>query len=155
MAAPLNKQPIFTATPILIAKGLDIQRNIADTYDTSNCTDIYVDDSTYGSLISKITVMANANISIPARVSSKRVDLYVYNKESGKYALYQSKFMTGINEIVDSDTIPSVVFEFPQGLVTPKGSKLALSATENYSNSGEYGDYVSIIIEGGTYDQPA
>jgi hypothetical protein len=153
MAAPLNKQPIFTATPILIVKGTDIQQNTSNTYNTDNCTDIYVDDSTYGSLITKITV--NANGKIGANVSNKRIDLYILNKESEKYVLYQSRYMTGISGITPVDTIPSVIFEFPQGLITQPTSKLALSATENNSNSGEDGDYVSIIIEGGTYDQPA
>jgi hypothetical protein len=153
MPAPLNKQPIFTATPILVSIGTDIQRNADDTVDTNKCTVIYTDNSSWGSLITKITVQANAGIGY--KVSNKRVDLYIStDSDSAVYALYQSKYMVGDGDLQQEDEIPSVVFEFPEGLVVKSGKKLALSATENNANSGEDGDKVSIIVEGGTYDDP-
>lgn len=154
MAAPLNKQPIFTATPILISIGTDIQRNVADTVNTNKCTTIYTDGSNFGSLITKITVKANAGIGYI--VSSKRVDLYIStDDDAALFGLYQSKFMVGDGDLQIADEIPSVVFEFPEGLIVKPGKKLALSATENNDNSGEDGDKVTIIVEGGTYDDPS
>lgn len=155
MPAPalLNKQPIFTATPIIVSLGTDLTRNIGDTYQTNTVTSIYTDSTTYGSLISKITV--NANAVLGTVVSNKRIDLYIYNPDEGSFYLYASKYMTGDNSIAVADTIPSVVFEFPTGLILSPGKGLGLSTTENYSNSGNQGDLVSVVIEGGTYDQPA
>ena len=153
MGAPatLNKQPIFTATPITICIGTDIQKNKGKTYGTSEVTTVYTDATTYGSMINKVTV--NANGIIGGTVSGKRVDLYISNTEdSSLYDLYASKYMTGLDPITSESTIPSVVFEFPTGLVLSPGKKLALSATTNAADSTYDGDYVSIIVEGGTYD---
>lgn len=151
--ATLNKQPIFTATPILVSLGTDIQRNAGTTYKTDKCTTIYNDTTTYGSLISKITVKGNAGVG--SKISTKRVDLYVsLDEDATQFGVYQSQFMVGTTIAEDTREIPTVVFEFPEGLVVKPGKKLALSATENYDHSGETGDYLSIVVEGGTYDQP-
>lgn len=150
-AIVLNKQPIFTATPITICIGRDIAKNISSTYLTTDVTTVYTDATTYGSMINKVTV--NANAVKENKVSGKRVDLYISNTEdSSEYSLYASKYMTGLDPITTGSTIPSVVFEFPTGLVLSPGKKLALSATENSNSSGFSGDLVSIIVEGGTYD---
>ena len=153
MGAPatLNKQPIFTATPIAICIGTDIAKNTTSTYLTTDVTKIYTDATTYGSMINKVTV--NANAAKENTISGKRVDLYISNTEdSSLYQLYASKYMTGLDPITTGSTIPSVVFEFPTGLVLSPGKQLALSATENSDSSGFSGDLVSIIVEGGTYD---
>jgi hypothetical protein len=47
------------------------------------------------------------------------------------------------------------VFEFPQGLITTPGTVLAISSTTNEDTTDEIGDRVTVIVEGGTYDQPA
>lgn len=141
----LNKQPIFTATPILDSLGLTPTENTDNTYNTSDATNIYTDSSTYGSMITKITV--NANGKLTAEVVSQRVDLYVFDSKSSKYNLLSSKFMIGIASLTSTDPVPSVVFEFTEGLLVPPGGKLALSSTSATP--------VTIIVEGGTYDQPA
>jgi hypothetical protein len=157
MAGGLNKQPIFTATPLTVCIGTDIEKNTGDTYYTDVVTTIYSDASTYGTMISKVTVKANATLAAGENtVSSKRIDFYISNDgDSSKFDLYATQYMTGLATITAASTVPSVVFEFPTGLVLSPGKKLALSATENNANSSYDGDFVSIIIEGGTYDQPA
>jgi hypothetical protein len=155
MASLVNRQPIFTAIPILVSIGTDIEKNTDDTYNTTKCTVIYTDSSTYGSLITKITVRANANTGIPAVVSAKRVDLYIsLDSDTDRYGLYQSIYIRETS-ITPSVEVPSAVFQFPDGLIVKPGKKLALSATETFTGSDDVGDYVSVIVEGGTYDQPA
>jgi hypothetical protein len=145
MPTILNKQPIFTATPITVCLGVNLQENTGDTHKTDKATTIYADNTVYGSLITKITI--NSNAKIGADVSDKRIDLYISDSDnSGDFNLYTSKYMIGINSITQSDLIPSVVFEFPTGLILSPGKILALSTTNA-------GDLVSIIVEGGTYDQ--
>ena len=151
-SAILNKQPIFTSTPIIALNGRDVVRNIENTYQTDNVTPIYHDVTTYGSCITKITV--NANGILGGDITAKRVDLYI-STDGIVYNLFTSKFMTGLSNTTPSDTIPSVIFEFPNGLITPTGTYLGLTATDNFASTDKIGDYSSVIIEGGTYDQPA
>lgn len=151
MGAPatLNKQPIFTATPIITSAGVDLVRNVGDTYTTNSATEIYHDDTSYGSSITKITV--NANGFIDDVVTAKRIDLYI-GKDGASYKLLASKFMTGLDPITTTSTIPSVVFEFPNGLITSPNTYLALTTTDNSNHTERRGDLVSIVVEGGTYD---
>ena len=154
MAGTLNKQPIFTATPITVSLGLDLEKNERATFGTGNVTPIYQDVTTFGSLITKITVRANSRLDSTA-VSTKRIDLYISDDgDSSFYNLYSSQVMTGVDPIELATPIPSVIFEFPNGLILQPGKKLGLSASTNSSESGNAGDLVSIIVEGGTYDQP-
>ena len=157
MAAPVNKQPIFTATPITVCIGADLTRNPGSTYLSNDVTVVYIDGSTNGTMINKVTVNANATLEAGENtVSSKRIDFYIStDDDSSIYTLYSSKYITGLATITAASTVPSVVFEFPTGLVLSPGKRLALSATENSATSGYNGDLVSIIVEGGTYDQPA
>jgi hypothetical protein len=141
----LNKQPIFTATPILVSLGLTPTQNEHNTYNTDNVTNIYTDNSTYGSMITKITVNTNGKIGITP--PSQRIDLYVYDSITGKHNCLTSKYIEAGNVITQETPIPSSIFEFTEGLILPPGGRLALSSTAPSE--------VSIIIEGGTYDEPA
>jgi len=155
MPATLNRQPIFTAAPITVSLGLDLELNTADTYQTNSVTPIYTDATSYGSLITKITVRANPNIT-SARVSTKRIDLYISDDaDGGLYNLYSSQLMTGADPVGETTPVPSVIFEFPNGLVLQSGKSLGLSTTMDSKTSGYLGDFVSIVVEGGTYDDPS
>jgi hypothetical protein len=149
-SAILNKQPIFTSTPILSVTSGDLIQNRSDTNVTDGATVIYRDMSTYGSSITKITV--NANARLEDSITPKRIDLYISIDGGTTYSLFASKFMTGVAVIETSSTIPSVVFEFPNGLITPTGTYLGLTTTNNYDNTDKIGDLVSVVVEGGTYD---
>jgi len=107
MAGGLNKQPIFTATPITVCIGTDIEKNTGDTYYTDKVTTIYTDASTYGTMINKVTVNANATLTAGEDVvSSKRIDFYISNDgDSSKFDLYASQYMTELNPITAASTI--------------------------------------------------
>lgn len=153
---PLNKQPIFTATPLLITNQFDplIPTSLREP-GMSNFTEIYEDQSDYGSLITKVTVVSTGLVG--DKVTTKVIYLGIRDNTSHIASLYQSKVMTGINELSINDVVPYVTFTFDGGLVMNKnnGYQLVIAASINTDTSGQNGDNISVIIEGGTYDQPA
>lgn len=152
----LNKQPIFTATPIL--KCIEFDPALAvSLYDISEGSPIYTDASDNGSLITKITVNSPAVVKEPAEeVTTKRIYLLINDSETGgRFNIFDSKLMVGNNGTTTQTETPRVVFEFPQGLITTPGTILAISSTTNRSATGFTGDKVTVTVEGGTYDQPA
>lgn len=152
----LNKQPIFTATPLLITNQFDPQIPTKFTNPgINNATTIYTDASDYGSLITKVTVVSTGEVG--DRVTTKVIYLGIKDKDTGRASLYQSKVMTGISTITSSDVVPYVTFEFGGGLVMNKlnGYQLVIAASTNSITTGFDGDEINVIVEGGTYDQPA
>ena len=152
---PLNKQPIFTAIPILNC--IEFDPVIPTTlYQTDDVTAIYIDISTYGSLITRITVNSPLRESGDSS-TTKRIYLMVSDSISTtRFNLFNSKLMEGVNSYNPLITDPpSVVFEFPTGLITSPSTTLAIASTTNQATTNRAGDRVTVIIEGGTYDQPA
>jgi len=152
---PINKQPIFTATPIL--RHLQFDPAITTVlYDTSDATAIYEDLSTYGSLITKVTVNSPVRQS-GGKVAIKRIYLMVSDIDNPtRFNLLDSKLMQGLSSYDPASMDPpSVVFEFPTGLITSSGTVLAIASTTNEAVSSNVGDRVVVIVEGGTYDQPS
>lgn len=152
----LNKQPIFTATPLLITNQIDPQ--IPSTLrqpGIDNYTTIYTDASDYGSLITKVTVVSTGLVG--DIVTTKVIYLGIVDTTSGVASLYQSKVMTGISGLTSNDIVPYFTFEFGGGLVMNKnkGYRLVIAASTNNDATQEKGDQISVIVEGGTYDQPA
>ena len=150
--AGANKQPLFTNTPILVTKQFDPQVGLTFTNPGWNkSTVIYEDTSTYGSLITKITVTAAAGAG--DTVTTKAIYLGIKDLTSGIISTYQSKVMTGIT-LTSSDQVPYVVFDFGGGLVmnATTGFKLYLAASTNAATTGESGDEINVVVEGGIYD---
>ena len=155
MPASINKQPIFTARPILASFQFDPRKPATlrdpgmDVYEM-----IYQDDSTYGSLITKVTVSAAGIIG--EKVTTKVIYLGIRDADTGVASLYQSKVMSGINGLTSTDAVPSVTFEFGGGLImsASTGYQLVIAASTNRNTTAESGDEISVIVEGGTYDQP-
>jgi hypothetical protein len=155
MPAVLNKQPIFTGTPLLITSQFDPEiPTTCCNPGIDNYTLVYEDASFYGSLITKVTVVSTGIVG--SMVTTKVIYLGIVDKTSGVASLYQSKIMTGISGISATDVVPFVTFTFDGGLVmNPNtGYQLVIAASENRGNSGEAGDEISVTLEGGTYDQP-
>jgi hypothetical protein len=151
----INKQPIFTAIPIIGTFGGNLILNEGNTTQVSpgETTVIYQDTSTYGTLVRRITVTANGQIG--RQINSKRIDLYLLPPGNGKFYLYKSDYMIGLQTTTrPEDTIPTVIFDFPDGLITSPGTEIGLTTTLNGNVSGSQGDFVSVILEGGTYDIP-
>jgi hypothetical protein len=151
----LNKQPIFTATPLLITSQFDPQvpttlRNPG----MDNSTPIYIDETTYGSLITKVTVVSTGLVG--SNVTTKVIYLGIRDANTSVVSLYQSKVMTGITGLTSSDIVPYVTFTFDGGLVmnSNNGYRLYVAASTNRATTGHAGDEISVIVEGGTYDQP-
>ena len=153
MPAPINKQPIFTATPLLITSQFDppVLSTFTDP-GMDGYTGIYRDDSTYGSLITKVTVCSTGKIG--STVTTKVIYLGIVDHTSGVASLYQSKIMTGISGLSATDIVPYVTFEFGGGLLmsSANGYQLVIAASTNAAISA-VGDEISVIVEGGTYDQ--
>jgi len=153
MAAILNKQPIFTATPLLITNQFEplIPTSLREP-GINNYTTIYEDLSDYGSLITKITVVSTGLVGM--KVSPKIIYLGIRDATTNIASLYQSKAMIGVGNLTSSDVVPYVTFEFSGGLVMNKnnGYRLVIAASTNRSVTNEDGDQISVIVEGGTYD---
>ena len=155
-AATINKQPIFTSTPLLITSQFDPRKPTTlrnPGMDEFNV--IYEDASDYGSLITKVTVVSTGLIG--DTVTTKVIYLGITDANGGYASLYQSKIMTGISGLTSSDIVPYVTFTFDGGLVMNKnnGYRLVIAASTNKDTTSETGDSISVIVEGGTYDQPA
>jgi len=155
MPAILNKQPIFTAVPLLITSQFDllIPTSLRGP-GMDDSTVIYTDETTYGSLITKVTVVSTGLVG--DNVTTKVIYLGIRDASSGYTSLYQSKIMTGINGLTTTDIVPYVTFTFDGGLVMNpnNGNQLRIAASTNWNTTGENGDQISVIVEGGKYDQP-
>jgi hypothetical protein len=148
-----NKQPLFTNTPILVTKQFDPEDSITFTSPGwSKSTLIYEDTSDYGSLITKITVTAAAGAG--DTVTTKAIYLGIKDLTSGIISTYQSKVMIGIAVLASSDQVPYVVFDFGGGLVmsATTGYALYIAASRNAATTGESGDEINVVVEGGIYD---
>lgn len=154
MPSILNKQPIFTGTPLLITSQFDPEIPTSlKMPGIDNYSVVYEDASVYGSLITKVTVCSTGLIG--THVTTKVIYLGIVDFDSGVASLYQSKIMTGINGLSATDVVPYVTFEFGGGLLMNQsnGYQLVIAASANAANN-EAGDAISVTLEGGTYDQP-
>jgi hypothetical protein len=142
MPAPiLNKQPIFTATPVLTSKKVTLATPNS-LYNVANAVDIYVDATTYGTLINRITVSADGILS--ANIPATTIYLFVYDSTNASYNLYKSAVISAVAS-VGYQEVPSVQFTFDGGLVLSPNTKLALGSTDGDVN-------YAVVVEGGTYD---
>jgi len=156
--ATLNKQPIFTSTPILKSQTIDVRRFHYGIYDPTNAgpagvpTEIFTAGDDYGTLIERITVSTCGDLSNTV-ISEKFVHLFIYDENSGTWSLYKSAYIPEI--IIDSTTLNhEIEWIFAGGLLLPKSFKLGMGASEVAANSGQNGDYLAITIEGSSYSQP-
>jgi hypothetical protein len=151
MPALQNKQPLFTSRPILVS--LQFDPEIPTTLRNpgiDNRTTIYTDETSNGSLITRITV--NSTALIGDNVTTKVIYIGVSDPDNTIYSLYASKVMTGISGLTSTDVVPYVEFTFGNGLVTKQGSRIVIAASTDQETTGERGDAISVIVEGGTYD---
>ncbi len=149
----LNKQPIFTATPKIVADNPNclIPNNSLNNPD--NLGTFYTDDSTYGSLITKITV--NGVCDIGGTITEKAIFLFI-TVPQGRVILYQTQIMSGLVSRTAQDTLPSVSFNLGGGISIAPGTSFSIGTSTNSDNTNESGDTVmALVLEGGTYDQPA
>ena len=150
MPALQNKQPLFTSQPILLP--LQFDPEIPTTLRNPGMdifNEIYADETTNGSLITRITV--NSTGLVGDTVTTKIIYIGLKTGEF-EAPLYASKVMTGISGLTSTDVVPYVEFTFGNGLITKPTSRIVIAASTNQNTTGERGDAISVIVEGGTYD---
>jgi len=155
----LNKQPIFTSTPILKSQTIDVRRFHYGIYDPTNGgpggytpTNIFTADDDYGTLIERITVSTCGDLSNTI-ISEKFVHLFIYDDNLVTWSLYKSAYIPAIT--INATTLNhEIEWVFAGGILLPNRFRLGMGASTNTANSSQYGDYLAITIEGSSYTQP-
>ena len=146
-----NLQPIFTKNPILITKIINPAVANAN-YTPSSFFDgnslIYTATSAEGTAINKIIISATGDTT-NTTVTAKLVYVYLYQYTTSSYSLYKT---LAIPAATISNTVVNPSIELnTSGLILNSSDAIYVAASVNYSTNTSYGDYLSIIIEGGTY----
>lgn len=155
----LNKQPVFTSTPILVSQTVDVARFHYGIYNPNSAgpegapTILFEAADDYGTLIERITVSTCGDLTNTI-ISEKFVHLFIYDYNQSTWSLYKSAYIPAIT--INTTTLNhEIEWIFAGGLLLPRDFKLGMGASENQAHSGENGDYLSITIEGSSYTQPA
>ena len=152
--ATLNKQPIFTSTPVLVSKIIDASRFVDAIYHPSSVPpyQIFTSNDQYGTLIERITVSTCGDLN-NTLISEKFVYLFIYDPNIDDWTLYKSAYIPAIT--INATTLNhEIEWTFTGGLLLPQNFGLGIGASENYNNSTNFGDYLAITIEGSSYSQP-
>ena len=144
MAQILNRQPVFTATPKIVASNPRIYIPDALMDNPTNLSPIYTDNSTYGSLITRITVTGICDLG--EAISKKAIYLYIEDPISALTILYQTKVMDALVSRLDTSILPSVSFDLGGGISVAPGTIFSIGA----GNSS--GDRVAAVVESGQYE---
>jgi hypothetical protein len=151
-----NRQPVFTQAPILNSISFDppiINDNyrVNDGGFSTTPQVVYSGQSQEGDLIDRITISATADL-LYRTVTAKLVYVYIrwYNGGSPIWSLYKTLEMPGA--VLDV-TIPNPELElvFTGGLIINQNDRIYIGASTNSSTTSQYGDYLSVTIEGGRY----
>ena len=157
MAGGLNKQPIFTATPLLVSKTIDPVRFLDKIYSPNDQppADFFVATDDYGTLIERITVSSVGDLTNPT-VSEKFVYLFIFDNNTGEWVLYKTGYIPATT--IDATTLnPTIEWVFTGGLLLPDNFKIGIGASKNYNDSApQYqGDKLAVTLEGSSYSIPA
>jgi len=148
-----NKQPIFTSTIILTTQTFDPPIAV-DNYNAGamSITPQLIHYGVYmGELIERITITSCGDLNNNI-VNAKLIYLYTSEYNTGIWNLYKVGVLppTTISATVPN---PEIVWTFDGGFAMglTTRNKLGIAASDNYSNTGERGDYLSVTLEGATY----
>ena len=150
----INKQPVFTTTPILTLRIYDPEV-VTAAYNPSSCltstSKIFTSTDSYGTLIERITVSSTGDTSYTT-VTAKLIYLYLYYDVKSSWSLYKTAAMPALTI---SDTTPNAEIEwvFTGGLLLPVNFQIFIGASTNSVATGQKGDYLSVTVEGSTYTQ--
>lgn len=144
MAPIINRQPVFTATPKIVASNPRIYIPDNSMDNPTNLSPIYTDNSTYGSLITRITVTGIC--ALEGAISKKAIYLYIKDPITADTILYQTKVMSELDPRLDTSILPSVSFDLGGGISTAPGTIFSIGA----GNSS--GDRVAAVVESGQYE---
>ena len=145
----VNKQPIFTATPILVTRKFEAggfgTLNVSDIVNNLPLT-IFEADATEGTLVERITIRALADAANWPTVEEKLVYIWVYTYTTGVWSIYDViKFPA--TTVTHTTPPPYSQLTFTGGLILNANDKIAI----NQSHSTENGDGLSVTLEGSTY----
>ena len=159
MSIYYQKQPVFTATPILKTKTFNptIADRNWDEAMTSPVPIVIFDGAavlTLGSeagLIERITITNAMDMSSApnATSSEKLVWLYIYDINASTWVLYKTGYMPAADLGVSGTTNPQIEWTFTGGLAVNNNTKLGIMASVDASTNN--GDYLSVVVEGGDY----
>ena len=159
MSIYYQKQPVFTATPILKTKTFNptIADRNWDEAMTSPVPIVIFDGSavlTLGSeagLIERITVTNAMDLSSGGnRTSSEKlVWLYIQDISNNIWVLYKTAHMPAADLSVAGTVNPQIEWTFTGGLAVNNNTKLGIMASVDASSYN--GDYLSVVVEGGDY----
>ena len=141
-----NKQPIFTASPILYNNIYD--PDIFDFLNPSIGTYFYA--TTTITLIDRVTVQIPVNKD-NRTYNTKTIYIILEDISTSNYSIYQREDIIG-DDYTNGTGTPAIVWNFQGGLILPSGSNISVQASTNASTSGNAGDRLSVTIEGGTYN---
>lgn len=153
MPAVINKQPLFAGTIRMVTYTFDPPIMVSH-YDMNNSwstapTTVYTAVGDYGDIIDRLTISATGDTT-NTTVTAKLVYVYLYDSGGGRYSLYKTLAMPAATI---SDTVPNPELElvFQGGLLLKLNDQILIGASVN-SGSGDKGDWLSVTIEGGTYN---
>jgi hypothetical protein len=149
MAESFNKQPVFTSTPFLYCDTID------PWYNTSSLSPVGSDFYVFSepTLIERITISATGNTSggsAVSAVSAKLVYVFLYSGNSGTYSLYKTLAMPATT-VDDTTPNPELEISMDGGILFNSNDAILIASSVNFSTSSQYGDYLAITLEGGTY----
>jgi len=145
-----NRQPVFTQAPILQASTFD-PIIISDNYQPGNTTPtlVYTGQSQEGDLIDRIIISATGDIS-NTTVTAKLVYVYIKQNSTSTWSLYKTLAMPGTTVSATTPN-PELELVFTGGLIINQSDRIYIGASTNQITTGQYGDYLSVTIEGGRY----
>jgi hypothetical protein len=151
MPSLLNKQPIFTAAPVLVTtiynpEVVDILYSPA-TYLTNNSR-IFNSTDTNGTLIERITVSCLGDPINNTSVAAKLVYLYLYDATSDLWSLYKTATMP-TTTVTDTTPNPEVEWVFTGGLLLPTDFTIYIGTSVVSTQA----DRFAVTLEGSTYSQ--
>lgn len=147
----INKQPVFTAAPVLVNKiynpeVVDLINDPA-SYLTSTSL-VFTSTDANGTLIERITVSSAGDPANQTTVAAKLVYLYLFDVNNGTWSLYKTATMPATT-ITDTTPNPEVEWVFAGGLVLPADFEVYIGA----STAPSQADRFAVTVEGSTYTQ--
>ena len=152
---PTNKQPLFAGTVRMITNTFD-PPTIYDHYNTNNTwsqnpTPVYTAASGNGDIVDRITISATGDLNTNTTVTAKLIYIYLFCNNTGLYSLYKTLAMPAAT-ISATTPNPELELVFTGGLLLNSSDIIYIGASTNASTTGHNGDYISVTVEGGTYD---
>ena len=149
MPASPNKQPIFTATPVIVTRKFETSSFAAlDIRDIAGLPPLTIFQAVAveGTLLERLTIRALASTDNWPTISEKLVYVWVYTAAYTAWSIYDVvKFPS--TTVTTTTPPPYAQLVFTGGLILNADDKIAI----NQSSFANNGDGLSVTLEGSTY----